>query len=114
MSSHPNPSEFPSRRYRANQSLIASILLAEKSCDLFREVAHFCKKHEIPRNEAMDRIIEEMYSLIGRINDINLLPMQELLRLPPLVLAPENEHAKKSPEDRTEPNLLQHGLYRTN
>jgi hypothetical protein len=92
------------REYRANQSRVASVLLAESVCDLFQEITHFCVKNRIQRDSAMEGVVSEMRSLIDRLNEINSLPMSELLRIPPLELSPKPNSPQKSPRDRTEPH----------
>ncbi len=84
--------------YRSKQSTIASVLLAEKACDLFQEFTHFCVEKGIQRNATMDGMVAEMRSLIDRLVSINSLPLSELLRFPPLELSPNRNGFGNHPD----------------
>lgn len=88
--------------YRTRQTSIAGILLAGKTTDLISALVHLCEKNHIPMEEGLEGQMDEVESMLKRIEDINDLPIQELLRLPPLELSPGTQHPFKSPGDATE------------
>ncbi len=89
--------------YRAKQTSAASMILAEKNIDLLSTIIHFCKENNIPITEGMNRLMGEIQILLQRIRDINSLPIQEVLRMPPVDLSPEMKRSNESPEDATQP-----------
>jgi hypothetical protein len=75
--------------YRMRQTSIAGVLLAEKSSDLIYALFQLCEKNNISIPKGIDRLIGKTDSMLKRIEDANVLPILELLRLPPIALSPE-------------------------
>jgi hypothetical protein len=75
--------------YRRQQRSIAGLLLGQRANEAIFALMQLCDKNEIPLGEGVERLLDEYESALRRMDEINSLPLQELLRFPPLELSPK-------------------------
>lgn len=98
-----SPLRFIERFYRARETAKVSLQLAGTMGDILYTIERFCERNNIPLDEGIIKLMDETTKLLRRIEEINSLPLTELLRTSLAWSSDETLQGDKSDGDLTEP-----------
>jgi hypothetical protein len=85
--------------YRAFETSKLGMRLAETQTDIMLALLHLCEQNDIQISDGIQGQIAEARRLFKRIEDVNSLPIHEVLKLPSAWVSPALKRFGASPDN---------------